>query len=314
MPALTFVAPANAVRYLNAWPVFIDVEPDYWQIDPVKLADFLEKECRSVDGGVLNRTTGRRIRAVLPVDLLGHPADMRPIVEVARRRGLAIVEDATESLGARYYGEAVGRLSDIACFSFNGNKIVTSGGGGMIVTDNHQWAARARSLTTQAKSDPIESIHAEVGFNYRLTNLQAALGVAQLEQLNVYVEAKRGVAARYRGAFADVPGLSMMREAPWARATFWMSTVLVSEREYGRSSRDVLAALERQAIEARPLWQPLHLSPAHQGRQAYHCHVSERLYRDAVSIPSSVGLSPEDQQRVISVMCHRQATTSWSGR
>src|SRR5262245_23809249 len=194
MPALTFIAPANAARYVGAWPVFVDVEPDHWQIDPGKLAEFLERECQWRDGALWNRTSGRRVRAVLPVDLLGHPFDADPILDLARSRELIVIEDATESLGARYKNRSVGRLGDLACFSFNGNKIVTSGGGGMIVTDDTNWADRARYLTTQAKDDPIEHQHGDVGYNYRLTNVQAAIGVAQLEQLDDHVERKRFIA------------------------------------------------------------------------------------------------------------------------
>ena len=146
MPALTFIAPANAVRYLGAFPVFVDVEPVTWQLDPQRVSDFVFRECSWNRGELRNRRTGRRVRAVLPVDLLGHPADLRPILEIARARDLVVVEDATESLGALYYGEPVGRLADVACFSFNGNKIVTTGGGGMITTDRQDLAERARYL------------------------------------------------------------------------------------------------------------------------------------------------------------------------
>jgi perosamine synthetase len=282
--------------------VFIDVDPDYWQLDAGKLQEFIEHECRWADGALRNRATGRRIRAVLPVDLLGHPADMRAVVDIARGRDLAVVEDATESLGALYRGQPVGRLSDVACFSFNGNKIVTSGGGGMITTDDSAWAARARFLTTQARTDSAESIHGEVGFNYRLTNIQAAVGVAQVERLDGFVDAKRAIAGRYRTAVEGIDGLRMMGEAPWARAAFWLSTVLVDADRYGRTSRDLLMALKCRSIEARPLWQPLHLSPAHRASAAAPCPVAEELYRNAVSLPSSVALSEHDQQRVVDVL------------
>jgi len=178
---LTFIAPANAVRYTGAWPVFIDAERVTWQIDAQKVVDFLAKECDGRGGMLRNRKTGRRVRAILPVHVLGHTCDMDPILEVARRFGLAVIEDATECLGASYKGRPAGALGDIGCFSFNGNKLITTGGGGMVVTDNAEWAARVKHLSTQAKADPLEYEHDEVGYNYRLTNIQAALGVAQLE-------------------------------------------------------------------------------------------------------------------------------------
>ena len=173
VPTLSFIAPANAIRYTGAWPVFIDSEPIYWQMDPEKVLDFLEKECRWQGESLLNKTTGRRVKAILPVHILGHPCDIDPIREAAQKYDLAIIEDATESLGAKYKGNMVGRLGDIACFSFNGNKLITTGGGGMIVTNDESWANRARYLSTQAKDDPIEYFHSEIGYNYRLTNISS---------------------------------------------------------------------------------------------------------------------------------------------
>ena len=192
---LTFIAPANTVRYVGAWPVFVDAEPLYWQMDSEKLAHFLEKGCRWKDGALFNKVTGRRVKAILPVHILGHPCDMQPIMEAARKYGLAVIEDATESLGSKYQSTMAGHLGDIACFSFNGNKVITTGGGGMIVTDNAEWAKEARYLTTQAKDDPIEYIHEIFGYNYRLTNIQAAMGCAQMESLDEYISAKRRIAA-----------------------------------------------------------------------------------------------------------------------
>jgi perosamine synthetase len=191
VPTLSFIAPANAIRYVGAWPVFIDAEPIHWQMDPVKVQGFLENECRSQGGNLINRTTGRRVKAILPVHILGHPCDMDPILEVADRYELITIEDATESLGAQYKKRMAGKLGQIACFSFNGNKLITTGGGGMIVTDNQAWAERARYLTTQAKDDPIEYFHSEIGYNYRLTNIQAAMGVAQMEQIENFINQKK---------------------------------------------------------------------------------------------------------------------------
>jgi perosamine synthetase len=296
---LTFIAPANAIRYVGARPVFIDAEPDFWQMDPQKVADFVEHECRWAKGGLRNRTTGRPVKAILPVHILGHPVDMDPLLEVAHKNGLVVIEDATESLGARYKGRLVGHLGDIACFSFNGNKIITTGGGGMIVTDNEAWAFKAKYLTTQAKDNPLEFIHKQVGYNYRLTNIQAAMGVAQMEQLEDYITAKRRIADRYTYALKDIPGFTLMREAPWAYSIFWMYTVLVDEIQYGMNSRTLLRQLETRKIQTRPLWQPAHLSPAHASGQVYRCQVADRLNRDALSLPCSVGLRHEEQDRVV---------------
>jgi perosamine synthetase len=170
--ALSFIAPANAIRYVGAYPIFIDAEEAYWQLDPTLVERFLEDGCRIEGDTVRNKLTGRRVRAILPVDVLGHSADLDAIVRLARRFELKVIEDATESLGASYNGEPCGVRADVACLSFNGNKLITTGGGGMLVTADAEVARRARYLTTQAKDDPIEYVHGKIGFNYRLTNVQ----------------------------------------------------------------------------------------------------------------------------------------------
>jgi perosamine synthetase len=299
VPALTFIAPANAVRYARAWPVFMDAEPAYWQMDPEKVENFLEHECLWANSELRNRNTGRRVRAILPVHILGHPCDMDPILDLARKFKLVVIEDATESLGAKYKERMVGHLGDIACFSFNGNKVITTGGGGMIVTDNQAWADRARYLTTQAKDDPVEYVHNEIGYNYRLTNIQAAMGCAQMEQLAESVVAKRRIAACYEAALRDVRGLKFLKEASWAFSTCWLFTVLIDQAECGFDSRSLLERLSDHNIQARPLWQPLHRSPAHAGSQAYCVEVADELNRNALSLPCSVGLTTADQDRVI---------------
>jgi perosamine synthetase len=302
---LTFIAPANAIRYANAWPVLIDAEPVYWQMDVARAIDFLENHCSWTEGKLINKVTGRRVSAILPVHILGHPVDLDPLIEVAKKYKLTIVEDATESLGAEYRGRKTGNLADIGCFSFNGNKIITTGGGGMIVTNDPARAAKAKYLSTQAKDDPIEYVHKETGFNYRLSNVQAALGVAQMELLDEFVAIKRGIAAKYAKAFADVPGVTMMREASWARSIFWLNTVLIDEAEYGEDSRALMRRLARRGIQARPLWEPLHRSQALQGVQSVGGEVADDINRRALSLPSSVGMTPEQIQEVISAVCER---------
>lgn len=296
---LTFIAPVNAIRYAGAWPIFIDAEADYWQMDAQRVADFLESQCQWAGGELRNTATGRRVAAIMPVHILGHPVDIDPILAVARKYNLAVIEDATESLGATYKGRTVGHLGDIACFSFNGNKVITTGGGGMIVTDNEVWARRAKYLTTQAKDDPVEFVHGAIGYNYRLPNTQAAMGCAQLELLDDYVAIKRRIAQTYTEALGNLPGLTPMREAPWAYSIYWMYTMLIDETQFGLDSRALLKQLESRQIQTRPLWQPIHLSPSQRGAYATDCHVAERLNRQALSLPCSVGLTAADQQRVI---------------
>ncbi|MGA7244116.1 MAG: LegC family aminotransferase [Terracidiphilus sp.] len=296
---LTFIAPANAIRYAGAWPVFIDAEPRYLQIDPAAVAEFLEKDCTWNGTELRNRRTGRRVKAVLPVHILGHPVDLDPILAVAQKYELPVIEDATEGLGATYRGQSPGSFGQTGCFSFNGNKIITTGGGGMLVTNDSALAARARYLTTQAKDDPIEYIHNEIGYNYRLTNVLAAMGCAQMEQLDAFVAAKRAIAERYREALGSLPGFTLSEEAPWASSTFWMYTVLIDEQITGVSSRDLLRELGRRKIQSRPLWQPMHHSAAHDASGSPPCPIADRIHAQALSLPCSVGLTPSAQNQVI---------------
>ncbi len=296
--SLTFIAPANAIRYVGAYPVFIDAEPKYWQLNVKAVADFLYNDCVRRDGEVRNQKTGRRVSAILPVHILGHPVDMDGLLELAADFNLVVVEDATEGLGAKYKGRYVGRLGDVACFSFNGNKLITTGGGGMIVTDNASWARQAKYLTTQSKDDPVEYVHGEIGYNYRLTNTLAAMGCAQLEQIDGYIAAKRRIADFYRETLEPIPGITPMQEAPWAFSTFWMYTVLVDEAEYGLSSRGLLSSFAEVGIQTRPLWQPLHQSKVYRDLVTANCPVSEALNRTALSLPCSVGITDDQMQRV----------------
>jgi perosamine synthetase len=302
LPTLTFIAPANAVRYCGAWPIFVDVDPATWQIDVGLAERFLRQNCRARDGNIVNRRTGRPVTAILPVHLLGHPADMDSLVALSRIYGLKVIEDATESLGSLYKDRPVGTDGDASCLSFNGNKLITTGGGGMIVTNDLTLAERARYLTTQAKDDPFEYCHMEIGFNYRLTNIQAALGCAQMERLDEHIEKKRTVAMRYCNA---LPHLASQAEASWARATFWLYTILSPTID----RHELLRKLTMQRIQARPLWQPMHLSAAHRGAEIVNGDVAERIYREALSLPSSVGLDEADQTRVIAAVHAATADT-----
>jgi perosamine synthetase len=299
---LTFIAPVNAVRYVGAWPVFMDADPVCWQMDPAKVSEFLKKRCHWIRGELRNRNTGRRVKAIIPVHVLGHPVDMDVILEVGQKNDLVIVEDASESLGAKYKNRMAGHLADIGCLSFNGNKIITTGGGGMIVTDNDAWARKARYLTTQAKDDPIEYVHNEIGYNYRLTNVHAAIGVAQLERIEEFIEAKRSLAAFYHKGLDGVAGVSSLKEASWARSVFWLFTVLVDKAMYGMSSRELIKSLSQNAIQARPFWMPAHQQRLYKSCESYRIEVANRLYDRGVSLPSSVGITEQEMNRVVEVV------------
>jgi perosamine synthetase len=288
VPTFTFIATANAIAYCGAHPVFLDVEPVAWGLDPAKLADFLARDCRRDNGHTVNRRTGRPIRAVLPVDLYGHPCDLDPVLAAARDHGLAVVEDAAEALGAVYRGRPVGGDAPLACLSFNGNKVITSGAGGMVLT----------------RDDALEFVHGEVGFNYRLSNLHAALGLAQIEQLPGFLEAKRETAAAYAAMLAGVDGVTMAGEAPWARSAWWMPSLLLDERR-GPDVRALLRDLNAEGIQARPLWRPLHLQPAFANAQCHAIEVAPRLYARGLSLPCSVGITPEERRAVVEALLRR---------
>jgi perosamine synthetase len=291
---LTFIASANAIAYCDAHPVLIDAEPDYWQISPDRVREFLEERCTTEGGRLVNRRTGRRVAAVMPVHIMGHPFDADAIVELCRRFELPMIEDAAEGLGASYRGTPLGRFGDAAALSFNGNKIVTAGGGGILLTPNQAWADRASYLTTTAKDDPVEYIHGEVGFNYRLTSLQAAVGTAQLQRLGEFVEAKRRIAAVYARELDGLPGLTLMPEAPWAQSSFWLYTIRVAG-----GSRPLLHGLREAGIQSRPLWQPMHHSRAHGESELVGGEVADSLHAEALSLPCSTSLTDDDQNRVI---------------
>ena len=291
---LTFIAPANAVRYAGAMPVFVDAEPDYLQMDPVRVRDFLENGCRRENGITVNKATGRRVTGIIPVHILGHPVDLDSVLDLAREHGLVVIEDASEGLGGTYKGRPVGSMGAAGCLSFNGNKLITTGGGGMVLTNDQALADRVRYLTTQAKDDPLEFIHGTVGYNYRLTNVQAALGCAQIERLDEYAAKKKRIAARYQEAFENLPGIEPMARADYADPSFWLYTVKVA-----KDSRPLMRGLAWEGIQTRPLWQPLHLSPAHAGSPHASCPVAEELYGRCLSLPCSVGLGEADQDRVI---------------
>ena len=302
MPSFTFIAPANAVRYAGAWPVFVDAEEATWQMDVGQAVEFLEQQCDWRDGALWNRESGRRIGAILPVHVLGHPVDTNPLLAAAREFQIPVVEDAAESLGAMYRDRPVGRLGTLACFSFNGNKVITTGGGGMIVTDDPALATRARYLSTTAKDDGNEGVYGAVGFNYRLTNLQAAMGCAQLERLDEFLAAKRRIATHYAEALGELPGLTPMPEAPWARHAFWMYSVRIDAAVARCTARELRQHLKQASIDCRSFWQPMHLSPAHAGAQVLGGDVAARLYDEVLSLPCSSGLSEADQDTVISTI------------
>jgi perosamine synthetase len=251
-PPLTFIGTANAISYCGADPIFVDIDPATLGLDPVGIGDLLRDQCRRDAGAMTHVPTGRRIGAILPVHIFGHPVDMDPLVALAAEFGLPVIEDACESIGSTYRNRPCGSLSPIGVISFNGNKVVTTGGGGAIVTNDADLARQAKHLTTTARrADSNNFIHDQVGFNYRLPNLNAALGCAQLESLADKIARKRLLAQTYAALFAGLAGVRFFRETPWARSNYWLNALLFDEPE----ARDTfLRDTKARDIETRPCW------------------------------------------------------------
>ncbi len=286
VPTLTFIATANAVTYTGARPVFVDSEPQTWNMDPARIEE---------------KITGCT-KAIIPVHLYGHPADMDPILEIAKRHHLYVIEDAAEAHGALYKGRRAGSLGDMSCFSFYGNKIITTGEGGMVLTDNAEWAERARSLRDHGMSKEKRYWHPEIGFNYRLTNLQAALGVAQLERIEEIIAAKRRNAALYNGLLRSVPGISLPPEASWARNVYWMYSIL-AEDSYGLARDELMKELKARDIDSRPFFYPIHTMPPYQaGAEGQEFPVATELSRKGLNLPSSATLTPQQITQICQVL------------
>lgn len=292
VPALTFVATANAVSYLGATPHFVDSEERTLGLDPAKLHDYLEEIAEVREGTCVNTQTGRPITAVMPMHTFGHPVDLDSLQAVCDRFHLPLVEDAAESLGTRYKGTHTGHRGRCGTVSFNGNKTITTGGGGALLTDDEALAEQARHLTTVAKQEhPWKYLHDEVGYNYRMPNLNAALGCAQLEQMASFLERKRALAARYRDAFADVGGVTVVEEPRFARSNYWLNALLLDDAVVDQ--RDALLERANDAgVGARPAWTLMPKLPMYEDCPRMDLSVAERLERRIVNIPSSASLAP----------------------
>jgi len=288
-PTLTFVATANPIRYLGAQPVFLDSSRLNWNLDAELLALALR--------GRFQRS--RLPRAVIVVHLFGQCANMDPILEVCREYEIPVLEDAAEALGASYKGRPAGTMGDVGVFSFNGNKIITTTGGGMLVSRNPEWVALARFWSTQARDPGIAYAHSQIGYNYRMSNVLAGIGRGQLEVLSLRVLQRRAIAFRYRDAFANLPGISFMPQASYGLHTNWLSCFLIDEDRFGCSRDELISHLARADIECRPVWKPMHMQPLYARCGRYGGEVAEDLYRRGICLPSSSSLGLSDQLYVI---------------
>src|ERR1035437_8365480 len=286
---LTFVAAANAIVYQGGVPVFVDSDRATWNLDP----DVLSRALRG------RAAASRLPKALVVVHLYGQSADMDSIRDACAAYGVAVIEDAAEAVGTLYKGKPAGTLGDIGVYSFNGNKIITTTGGGMLVSSNPDWVAKARFWSQQARDPALWYEHSELGYNYRMSNVLAGIGRGQLEVLDLRVQQRRAIAFRYRDAFAGLRGISLMPQAPYGLHTNWLSCFLLEERKFGCSRDELIGILDAANVESRPVWKPMHLQPLYAGADHYGGEVAADLFRRGICLPSSSSLPLEDQLYVI---------------
>jgi len=288
--SLTFVASAAPITYLGAKPVFIDSEELSWNIDPALACAVIEQKAK----------VGKTPKALVLVHLYGQSADISPIKACCDKHGVKLIEDAAEALGATYGEASPGSFGLAGIHSFNGNKIITTGGGGMLVTDDAELAKQARFLATQARDAAPHYQHSTIGYNYRLSNISASIGLGQLMRLSGKVSRRRGHFKAYAEAFKALPGVTMQPEASWGQSTRWLTCLTIDPVIAGVTREQVRLALEAENIEARPVWKPMHLQPVFASAEMHGGQVSERLFEQGLCLPSGAGMSSEDRDRVIS--------------
>jgi pyridoxal phosphate-dependent aminotransferase EpsN len=286
---LTFSATANAITYVGANPVFIDSNRETWNMAPDLLAEELAA-CK---------TRGKLPKAVIVVDIYGQCADYEPILAICRQYDVPVVEDAAEALGATYRDRAAGSLGAMGCFSFNGNKIITTSGGGMLVSDRKDWIDRAHFLSTQARDPASHYEHSQIGYNYRMSNLLAAVGRGQLRVLDLRIQQRRANYQFYREALGDLPGIEFMPEFPAGRPTCWLTCILIDPAAFGASHETIRLALEEQNIESRPLWKPMHLQPVFAHCRTRGGDLAADFFRRGLCLPSGSSLAAKDRLRVV---------------
>jgi aminotransferase in exopolysaccharide biosynthesis len=317
VPTITFIAPINVVRYCNAYPVFMDADK-FYNIDIIKTIEFIlsETEMKTISLGgeksaySYNKKTGRRVSAIIPVHVFGNAVWLDDLYSICKERNIKIIEDATESLGTKYSqgkfkGKHTGTVGDFGCLSFNGNKIITTGGGGMILTNNEELAIKAKYLTTQAKDDDARFIHNSIGYNYRLTNMKGALGVAQLEQLQNYIKIKKDNYLYYKDHIDKIKGLHLAELPEYAENNYWMYALQIDKEKYGRDREQLMAFLSKNSIQSRPVWYLNHLQKEFRQCQTYYIEQAEVLLNNTLNIPCSVNLDRTKIERVIEQLNER---------
>lgn len=290
--SLTFVASVNPIRYVGATPVFIDSEMDSWNLDPELLDAFLKQRAK----------VNRLPKAVMVVHLYGQTANMDPIMETCRAHGVMVIEDAAEALGADYRGRSPGSFGRMGIFSFNGNKIITTSGGGMLVSDDDSVISRARKLATQARDPAPHYQHTEIGYNYRLSNVLAGIGRGQLQVLEERVLQRRANFDFYVEQLSDLPGVMFQPEAEWGRHTRWLTCLTVNPAAGGSDRETIRTHLESLNIEARPVWKPMHLQPLYSGYEVVGGQVADELFEFGLCLPSGSNLTDEEKHRVVAAV------------
>ena len=306
IPTITFIAPVNAVKYCNAHPVFMDTD-NYYNIDIKKTIEFIRNETVIKNGQCFNKITLRRISALIVVHIFGNAVYIEDLIDLCSDRNIKIIEDATESLGTvykegRFKGKHTGTIGNMGCLSFNGNKIITTGGGGMILTNDEKCAAKAKYLTTQAKDDEIKYIHNEIGYNYRLTNIQAAMGVAQLEQLPEYIRIKKENYNYYQKQITEIRGLHLAETPAYSYNNHWMYALQIKKELFGRDKDYLMDYLKNHQVQARPLWYPNHLQKPYVNCQSYKIETAIELFNETLNLPCSVSLTHKEISYIVKII------------
>ena len=302
VPALTFIAAVNPIKYLDAEPIFIDCDSNL-TINPNDLKLFLTEECIFEENKVINKRSGRQIKAIIVVHVFGNLAEMEELCLIAKKFGLKIIEDATEAIGSyyiqgKYKGKHAGTIGDIGVYSFNGNKIITTGGGGMIVSDDLELLKKARHLTTQAKSDELYYTHDEIGYNYRMTNLQAALGLAQLEQLEDFIKTKQINYVHFQNAIKNIKGLDILNFREGTRPNYWFYALHIN-KEYPLNRDQLIVYLQEKGIQTRPIWGLINEQVPYLNNQAYHIVNAFEYWKNIINIPCSSNLKDEEVKYIV---------------
>lgn len=308
VPTVTFIAAVNPVRYVGAEPIFMDCD-DTLNMDMNKLEDFLENECDFIDGKVINKKSKRQIKAIVVVHVFGNPANMEKLMEIKEKYNLKVVEDSTEALGSyylggKYSGKYCGTIGDIGVYSFNANKIITTGGGGMVVSKEDELLDRIEFLGVQAKTDPLYFIHDEVGYNYRMTNIQAAFGTDQIDRIETFIKTKKNNYNLYKEGIKEIAGLALLPFRTDTRPNYWFYSVIVNEHNYGISRDELLKELNTRGIQTRPLWGLVHKQKPYLKNQGYKIERALFYEKNLINIPCSSNLRKDEVKIVINQLAN----------